>query len=152
ERPMSSTAAARTLLLASTLLLTAPALAQHAPTPTLPASNPEAGIYALGESPTAELLKLLGPDVARYMQHVTTLSNPFFEGRAPGTRGNVTAQEYLEFWFRTFGLEPAFPIAVDASAADGSSVSITSPSYRQPFDVGLEMYVEGARTDLILGD
>ena len=120
--------------------------------PTLKASDPASGIYALGESPVAELLGTLGPDVTRYMQHVTTLSNPFFEGRAPGTRGNTTAQEYIEFYFKTFGLEPAFPIKEEITAADGTIVTTEVLSYRQPFEIGLEMYTDGAEVDLILGD
>ncbi|MEK6703906.1 MAG: M28 family peptidase [Planctomycetota bacterium] len=43
-----------------------------------------------------------------YRQHVTTLSNPYFEGRCPGTRGNQDAAEYLEFYFKRYGLTPAF--------------------------------------------
>ncbi len=130
----------------------APAAESPAPTPTLTTSDPASGIYALGESPVAELLSALGADVSRYMQHVTTLSNPFFEGRAPGTRGNTTAQEYIEFYFKTFGLEPAFALSTDTQAADGTEVSISAPSFRQPFEVGLEMYTENAAVDLVLGD
>ena len=52
----------------------------------------------------------LGPVATRWYQHALTLSNPFFEGRAPGNRGNDLAAEYLEYWMKDFGLEPAFPL------------------------------------------
>lgn len=46
---------------------------------------------------------------AVYRQHLVTLADPWFEGRAPGTRGNTDAADYLEFYFRRYGLSPAFP-------------------------------------------
>lgn len=116
-----------------------------------PVADPGSGIFALGESPVAELLSTLGPDVARYTQHVMTLANPFFEGRAPGTRGNEIAQEYIEFWFRQFGLAPAFSESVSIKAADGTEVVTTVPTFRQPFEVGLEMYVDNAALSMSLG-
>jgi hypothetical protein len=61
----------------------------------------------------------LGPDATLWYQHVQTLANPFFEGRAPGTRGAELAADYIEFYFRDYGLEPAFT---------------ESAGYRQPFD------------------
>jgi len=54
-------------------------------------------------------LEDMGPDAIAWFQHVQTLSNPFFEGRAPGSRGSELTHEYVEFWFRKIGLEPAFP-------------------------------------------
>jgi hypothetical protein len=51
----------------------------------------------------------LGPVAKRWHQHLVTLSNPWFEGRAPGLRGNELAAEYLEFWLKDSGLAPAFP-------------------------------------------
>lgn len=51
----------------------------------------------------------LGPVATRWYQHAITLSNPWFEGRAPGLRGNDLAAEYLEFWMKDAGLEVAFP-------------------------------------------
>lgn len=67
----------------------------------------------------------LGPDATRWYQHVTTLSNPFFEGRAAGSRGFELATEYVEYWYRRIGLEPAFP-------ADGDGDGAWT-SYEQPF-------------------
>ncbi len=127
-----------------------------APIPQDPAkpgtlADPKSGIFALGESPVAELFSTLGPDVSRYTQHVMTLANPFFEGRAPGTRGNEIAQEYIEFWFKQFGLAPAFTESVTITAADGAEVVADVPTYRQPFEVGLEMYVDNAALSMSLG-
>lgn len=53
----------------------------------------------------------LGPVATRWYQHAITLSNPWFEGRAPGTRGSDLAAEYLEYWMKDAGLQPAFPEA-----------------------------------------
>jgi hypothetical protein len=55
-----------------------------------------------------QILEDLGPDATLWYQHVQTLANPFFEGRAPETRGAELAAEYIEFYFRLYGLEPAF--------------------------------------------
>lgn len=72
----------------------------------------------------AALLSESGPDVALYDQHISTLANPFFEGRAPGTNGNLLAADYIERYFRDYGLSPAFPgLTGDAS-------------FRQPFPFG----------------
>ncbi len=69
----------------------------------------------------------LGKDADLYRQHLTTLSNPFFEGRAPGTRGNRLAADYIEFHLRRIGLRPAF----DSTTPSGEVAPATS--YRQPF-------------------
>ncbi|MGA1265825.1 MAG: M20/M25/M40 family metallo-hydrolase [Phycisphaerales bacterium] len=53
----------------------------------------------------------MGPVAIEWYQHVQTLSNPFFEGRAPGSRGIELAAEYVEFWLKQAGLEPAFPVS-----------------------------------------
>lgn len=58
-----------------------------------------------------------------FRAHCITLSQPFFEGRAPGTEGNRRAADYLEFEFRRMGLQPAIP---------GDA-----PSFRQPFQMGV---------------
>jgi hypothetical protein len=90
-------------------------------------------IEALGESPIAAVLAELGPDVQLYQQHVMTLANPFFEGRAPGTAGIEAAADYLEFYLRRAGLEPVFPKEV--GQGDEKAVSPRS-SYRQPMRAG----------------
>jgi hypothetical protein len=83
------------------------------------------------------LLQSLSEDERIYMQHVTTLSNPFYEGRAPGLRGNVVAAEYLEFYFKQAQLGPLFPETV--KAADGSEVVTPFASFRQTFPAGNEV-------------
>jgi hypothetical protein len=96
-------------------------------------------VQELGESPTATLLDALGPDVRRYHQHIMALSDPFFEGRAPGTAGNRHAADYIEFYFRQAGLRPAFP--TELKAADGSTVIDPSATFRQPFRAGTDLAV-----------
>jgi len=73
-------------------------------------------------------------DAKLFHQHTMTLSNSFFEGRAPGTRGNVLAAEYLEFHFKRLGLIPAFPI--EETSADGTKSTKPTASFRQPFQLG----------------
>lgn len=86
-----------------------------------------------GDVDMPAVLEAVGPDVRAYIAHVTTLANPFFEGRSPDTRGNRIAAEYIEFWFKYFGLAPAFP------EYDNDGNPIGDPdmwiSYRQPFDM-----------------
>lgn len=94
----------------------------------------------------AKVLADLGDDARLWYQHVMTLSNPYFEGRATGTPGNERAADYLEFWFRKYGLEPAFPEPAEAAteepggaAADAEANAAAAGnwvSYRQPFTVG----------------
>lgn len=72
------------------------------------------------------MLEDLGPVAIDWYQHVMTLSNPFFGGRVPGSRGGILAAEYVEFYFKDFGLEPAFP------ASEGNE---SWTSWRQSFDV-----------------
>lgn len=76
------------------------------------------------------VLEGLGDDTIRWYQHVWTLSDPFFEGRAPGTRGHDLAVEYLEFWFNRCGLEPAF---TGETMQLGGAVAITS-TFQQDFE------------------
>lgn len=73
----------------------------------------------------------LGPDATLWYQHVQTLANPFFEGRAPGTHGIEMAAEYIEYYFKSYGLEPAFPEATEKLGGK----EVTMPAgYRQRFD------------------
>jgi hypothetical protein len=80
----------------------------------------------------------------RYREHVTTLANPAFEGRAPGTQGNRVAADYLQFWYSKVGLKPAFSAAANETmlampkndTLDGSAHHISAGgerSYRQVF-------------------
>ncbi|MCC6429026.1 MAG: M28 family peptidase [Phycisphaerales bacterium] len=63
---------------------------------------------------------MLAADSATFHKHATTLSNPFFEGRAPGSRGNQIAADYIEFYFKRLGLKPAFPSNPAPASADES--------------------------------
>jgi len=98
-----------------------------------------------------KLFEGLGPVATEWYQHVLTLSNPFFEGRLPASRGSVIAGEYIEFYFKQSGLEPAFPAPTEtkgldptimAASTEGATPPPSSPSphpewtnWRQPFDV-----------------
>lgn len=86
------------------------------------------------------VFETIGEDATLWYQHVQTLANPYFEGRADGSAGIERARDYLEFYFRLYGLEPAFP--------DTDSPSEAWVSYRQPFEFGagrrLQVTVEDA--------
>ncbi len=75
------------------------------------------------ESPEA-----LAADTETYRQHETFIADPFNEGRAPGTKGNRTVADYIEWNYKQFGLKPAFP-----SEPDANGNSIPQSSYRQAF-------------------
>jgi len=87
----------------------------------------------------AETLSDLDPQQAAYHQMVVTLSDPFFEGRAPGTKGIEYAAAYLEDRFATIGLEPAF-----APEADTPGGAAGAMAYRQDFEVRGETVVRAA--------
>lgn len=125
------------------------ALAQTAAAaPGNAAASTEGWIDAHGDVDMPAILASLDPDVRAYMAHITTLANPFFEGRAPGTHGNRVAADYIEFWFRHFGLQPAFP----EYDSEGNAVGDGSHwvSYRQPFDMPGGM--EAVRQELTFTD
>ena len=89
-----------------------------------------AGLPPEVRRPAPATAEELAADVRDYSRHITFLANPFMEGRAPGTRGNTTAAEYLEFHFRQLGLEPAFP----TESKRGDEVEkIPFSTYRQTF-------------------
>ena len=106
------------------------AIAQQATSAAPAATSPVRAVTDNG--PTAEVLETLTPEQLEYFQHVTTLSNPFFEGRGPGTRGNVLAAEYFEWHFKKLNLTPLFPLI---ETVDGKEVSTPFGSFRQPFSV-----------------
>ncbi|MBL9032456.1 MAG: M28 family peptidase [Phycisphaerae bacterium] len=117
------------------------------PTPGATAISAET-LAALGESPIASVLSAVGPDVREYHLHITTLANPFFEGRVPGSRGNRYAADYIEMNFRAAGLVPAF--GATEKAADGTEVITLNSSYRQAFQAYTELNVveQSLRFDL----
>jgi hypothetical protein len=82
-----------------------------------------------------KLFEDLGPDAQRWYQHVQTLSNPWFEGRAPGSAGHDRAAEYLAWWFEHTRLAPAF----------GGGSEGTPATWFQPFELtGRARSVTGA--------
>jgi hypothetical protein len=96
-------------------------------------------IEALGESPLAAVFEAIGPDARLFAQHNITLANPFMEGRVPGSNGNRVAADYIEYYYRHLGLNPAFPAT--AKATDGSEVVTSNATYRQPFQHGSDLKV-----------
>ncbi len=70
--------------------------------------------------------------------HVKTLASDAFEGRSPGTPGEMKTIEYLTTQFRTAGLEPgagdsylqAVPL-VETSVTNAPALSITGPGAAQ---------------------
>ncbi|MBV7539244.1 M20/M25/M40 family metallo-hydrolase [Duganella sp. sic0402] len=48
-------------------------------------------------------------DSAALLEQITTLASDEFEGRAPGTRGEVMTIDYLQQQFKKLGLEPGNP-------------------------------------------
>jgi Zn-dependent M28 family amino/carboxypeptidase len=58
---------------------------------------------------TAHATALPKIDGAALLEQITTLASDEFEGRAPGTQGEVMTIEYLQQQFRKLGLEPGNP-------------------------------------------
>ncbi len=89
----------------------------------------------------------LGPDATLWYQHVQTLANPFFEGRMPGSHGSRLTAEYIEFWFRLYGLEPAFPVAGEEPGGGAASML----TYQQPFVLSQRQRVTVVHASLSIG-
>lgn len=85
------------------------------------------------------VFEMIGEDATLWYQHVQTLANPFFEGRADGSAGIERARNYIEFYYRLYELEPAFPEA-DSQSEDWVT-------YRQPFE-----FSAGRRTEIAVED
>lgn len=95
----------------------------------------------------ARHLKPLAPEVLAadkdaFRQHNMTLANPFFEGRAPGTRGNALAADYLDWQFKRLDLKPAFP--TQKTGDDGNAVDVPRQTFRQTFQHGKKIEVTRA--------
>jgi len=86
---------------------------------------------------------ILDADAHAFRLNDTTLAHPFFEGRAPGTRGNLLAADLIESHFKTLGLVPAFT---------DEQTGIANASYRQTFDLGKTAKVLGERAEWKAGD
>ncbi|XHC25601.1 M28 family peptidase [Phycisphaerales bacterium ac7] len=78
-------------------------------------------------SPIADALASVPDDVRAFDIHISTLANPFMQGRAPGSAGSEYTKAYLEFYFEQYGLTKPF----QSDSADG-----TVQSYRQAFELG----------------
>ncbi|MEQ8844070.1 MAG: M28 family peptidase [Phycisphaerales bacterium] len=95
-----------------------------------------------------DVLAELGDDLTVYTQHLVTLSNPFFEGRSADVSGCRLAADYLTYWFKDYGLEPAFEHDGEATylqhftVPGGMDVSKAVASYR----------AGGGRTSLVEGE
>jgi hypothetical protein len=95
----------------------------------------------------ADALARLDPVEAAYHQTIVTLSDPYFEGRAPGTKGIEHAADYLEWRMTAIGLEPA--IAPDADTPGGAASAL---AFRQGFEVRGETVVNAAEAAWTAGD
>lgn len=111
-----------------TLTFTAMAAAQDAPSMIPVPGRAQPAIGAPSHPPAHP--ESTSDEVRTYRHHVTTLSSAFFEGRAPGTDGNRRAADYVEFFLRDFGLQPAFPDAPSENPVPASERT----RYRQVFE------------------
>ena len=84
-------------------------------------------------------------DERRLREHIRTLSSDFFEGRFPGTQGDLMATTYIAGAMAAMGLEPAgvggswfqpFDL-VRFAAADSATLTVGSQVFRQLDDVVL---------------
>ncbi|MGP1346099.1 MAG: M28 family peptidase [Phycisphaerales bacterium] len=81
-------------------------------------------------SPIADALASVPDDVRAFDMHISTLANPFLQGRTPGTPGSEVAKAYIEFYLKHAGLVRPFQSnRIGPNDADGMS-------FRQPFELG----------------
>lgn len=136
------TPARHAALLTCLATLCLPGAAPAAPR-VAPGDEPPASLTLdLADAPISTLLESLDEHTRLYNEHITTLANPFFEGRAPGLRGNALAAEYLAFHFKRLGLTPAFSSTTTAS--EGTQVLTARDSFYQDFSVGEDTYIDHA--------
>lgn len=98
----------------------------------------EAGVVS--GAPIRDALAAVDEEVRVYNDHLTILASPWMEGRLPGTRGMELAKEYMEYWFRQYGLSA--PYSAEVVQPDGTVLMEAGASYRQPFDLGDSAKVE----------
>jgi hypothetical protein len=96
-----------------------------------PEESAVASTIAADKVDLRQIFEDLGPDATLWYQHVQTLANPFFGGRAPGTEGGELAASYIEFYFNLYDLEPAFPGLIEQPGGEATAAFM---SHRQPFD------------------
>lgn len=92
---------------------------------------------ALRDYGVSNALQAAGPDAIEFCQHVSTLADPFFEGRSADTRGKKLAGEYVRFHFERAGLKPAFPQA--SEAAPDAPTPAFDPSQTVPLDAEVKL-------------
>ncbi len=95
-------------------------------------------------SPIADALAAVDEDVRIYDLHLSTLANPWMEGRVPGSPGMELAKDYIEYHLRSYGLEAPFP--AEGSGEDGSGLS-----YRHRFELQGTMEVTEAGLAALAG-
>lgn len=89
-----------------------------------------------GGGPIQGALAEVNEEVRVYNDHLTILASPWMEGRLPGTRGMELAKEYMEYYFRQYGLEAPY---------EGGA------SFRQPFALGSVREVKAAHLEFTAG-
>ena len=111
-------------LLLSTALLAFSSCTSQAATPNAPAAP--RGDKAAPSAQTVQTAQRQ-IDGASWLEHVNALASDEFEGRAPGTRGELLTIDYLQQQFRKLGLLPGNP--------DGTYVqhvpTVASPAIRR---------------------
>ena len=132
--------ARRASLLTTCFLVGAPALAQDS------GGAGQSGI----RNPIAEGLAEVDEDVREYNDHLTILASPWMEGRLPGTRGMELAKEYMEYYFRKYGLQAPYDAEIETD--DGMLHVEKGASFRQPFELGSRIEVHGATLSMSKGD
>ena len=95
-------------------------------------------------SPIADALAAVDEDVRIYDLHLSTLANPWMEGRVPGSAGMERAKDYIEHHLRAYGLEAPFP-------AEGSGVDGSGMGYRHRFELQGTMEVTEAGLAALAG-
>lgn len=129
-------------------------------------TDPAVGTDAAVAAPYVSPLKMdQTRDEGVYRQHVLLLSDPFMEGRGPGTKGNRIAADYLQFHFQRLGLKPPFEAGAEAGEGEtgagtgekgaGTSAGMETSefpaarSYFQEFKAGTEATSSDASLELI---
>jgi Zn-dependent M28 family amino/carboxypeptidase len=96
-------------LLLSTALLAFCSSTSQAATPNAPPASRGAKAKAAPTSAQMAQAAQRHIDGASWLEHVTVLASDEFEGRAPGTRGELLTIDYLQQQFRKLGLLPGNP-------------------------------------------
>jgi hypothetical protein len=122
--------------------------ATPAPAETVDTKAPP--VPAVPVKPTIrEALAGASEEALTYHQHVTTLADPFFEGRSADTRGGRLAAEYVAFHLKQAGLEPQF---ASGAAAGESAAHAADNGFLQAFTVPGEVEVRRALVALTTAD